>query len=251
MTKIGYLDCETTGLDEKAQIIQIGVIDENGNALLDTLVQCQGEIPQPAIDVHGITKEDLKDAPTWPEVHQRLCEILNSAEKVYIYNSEYDTRLIRQTAARYDLEVPDYESVCLMKMFANVYNDGRWSKLIYACADMDFETNDLTAHSAVGDCEMTRRLHLAMIEDRERLKKERQQREKTRQSRERAKAKKLAYVPDDIDSYPHFATKRPEGSKTLSQIALRDIDKYEFAGTCCDTYGNRGFVFIPKSPVEK
>jgi len=171
MKKI-YLDTETTGLDEDAEIIQIGVIDEDGNVLLDTLVQCESEIPKEATAVHGITKEALKDTPSWPEIHELLCQVLSDVGIVYIYNADFNNRLIAQTASRHDLEVPDYESVCLMKRFANVYNNGRWSwsKLIYACDDIGVETDDLTARSAVCDCKMARRLHLAIIEDKERRK---------------------------------------------------------------------------------
>ncbi|ENH0547913.1 hypothetical protein ABVS18_004578 [Vibrio parahaemolyticus] len=57
-------------------------------------------------------------------------------------------------------------------------------------------------------------------------------------------------TPDDwYDEYkyPYFGqNKRPDGYKTASKIRKKDIDNYEYAGTCCDTYGKLGLIFRPK-----
>jgi len=159
-----YLDTETTGLGENAEIIQIGIIDENGKVLIDTLVQCQNEIPFSATKIHGIEKEDLVNAPTWPEIHKEVCDILKDAEDVFIYNAEYDTRLLEQTTARYNLKLPKFNSYCVMEEYAFFYNNEVWEKLVWACKKLNVDINGIEAHSAVGDCEMTRRLHKKMLE---------------------------------------------------------------------------------------
>jgi DNA polymerase-3 subunit epsilon len=74
-----YLDTETTGLDEGAEIIQLGEIDSAGKVLIDTLVKCQGDITKEASAIHGITKEDLNGAPNWPDVYRELLAILGKA----------------------------------------------------------------------------------------------------------------------------------------------------------------------------
>ena len=50
----------------------------------------------------------------------------------YIYNSSYDTRLIRQTASLYGLpfDSSKYSFSCVMEDYAYEFNDGFWEKLI-------------------------------------------------------------------------------------------------------------------------
>jgi len=161
-----YLDTETTGLGENAEIIQIGIIDENGKVLIDTLVKCQNEIPFSATEIHGIKKEDLVNAPTWPEVYEKVSYILNNADIVYIYNADYDIRLLRQTSRRYEFDLSNIKCLCfcVMEEYAENYNCGTWEKLVWACKRLNIDIKDIEAHSAVGDCEMTRRLYEKMLE---------------------------------------------------------------------------------------
>lgn len=158
-----YFDTETTGLDEQAQIIQVGLIDEAGKILFESLVKCEGKIPAEVTAVHGITDADLDDAPTWPEIHDHVCAILARAEHLYIYNAEYDFRLLNQTAKRHHRTVPMLNNtVCLMNQYAQLFNHGRRKKLVTACHEWGINTADLRPHRAVSDCEMTRRLHIEM-----------------------------------------------------------------------------------------
>ena len=51
--------------------------------------------------------------------------------------------------------------------------------------------------------------------------------------------------------YPYFGQSiRPVGYKVASRIRKKDIDNYEYAGTCCDTYGNLGLIFRPKKSIR-
>lgn len=241
-----YLDTETTGLDESSEVIQLGVIDGCGNVLIDTLIQCQGDVSKDASYIHGITKEDLHEAPYWPEVHWKLLDVLGKADKVYIYNSEFDLKLLRQTADLYKLEVPEIKAVCIMNWYANRFNNGYRRKLLDACDDIFVDTRDITPHTAIGDCELTRRLHAQMLIEIAEEEQEREKRRKARISREKTKAKKLAYLPENWKEYPDFGqVSRPDGYRTLSSIALKEMHKYEFAGTCCNTFGGTGFLFKP------
>ncbi|WP_169308404.1 3'-5' exonuclease [Ferrimonas aestuarii] len=239
MLKPVYFDTETTGLGSDAEIIQIGVVGADGTVLMDTLVQCQGEIPESATAVHGITKADLVGAPTWPEVHEQLMAHFDGA-LVKIYNASYDRRLLQQTAERYELEVPQLATQCIMRRYADLYFDGQWMSLVNACGYERIDVSDIKAHDAAGDCEMTRRLDAIMSADELR-------RQARAEYRDRLLAQKMALVPGDISGYPDFRqVSRPLGFKTLSQLRKRDLDNYEFAGRCCDTYGNPGYLFKPK-----
>lgn len=91
------LDTETTGLDERAEIIEISIIDCTGQVLLDTLVKPTSPIPAEATRIHGITNEMVAEAPTWPEVIRKFEEIVIGRDLV-IYNADYDLRIIDQTS---------------------------------------------------------------------------------------------------------------------------------------------------------
>ena len=57
-----YLDTETTGLHNSAEVIELGIVDDDGNVLFDELVRPRGKIDPAAGRVHGITQEMLADA---------------------------------------------------------------------------------------------------------------------------------------------------------------------------------------------
>lgn len=235
-----YLDAETTGLDGKAEIIQLAIKDKAGNILLNTLVQCQDGIPEAATAVHGINNEMLADAPHWPDIHEQIITILRRADTIKIYNAPFDLRLLRQTAQRYGLSTPKFFARCVMREYAKLHFDGDWVKLTEACAHEGIDVTDLTAHNALSDCEMTRRLDIEM-------QKELGRRQRRTLQRKQFKAQKLAMIPDDITTYPNFGMGgRPHGYKTMSELRRRDMSQFEFAGICCDTYGNKGYVFKPK-----
>ena len=243
MTGPIIIDTETTGFSKDAEVIQIGAMDLSGNVLMDTLVQCSGEIPQEAIDVHGITKDMLVGAPTWEEIHAQLVEILSNAEYVIIYNDRFDVRVINQTAQRNGLSVPRYVSRCAMREYADMYFDGEWVSLSEAAHYEHVDTTNIKAHSAIGDCEMTRQVWIAMEAEKEK-------RAKRKAKRTELRNLKMRLVPSDADSgkYTDYGQQcRPHGFKTLSQLRKRDLKKYEFAGTCCNAYGDRGYLFKPRS----
>ena len=256
MIKEIYLDTETTGFRSDDQVIQIGIIDQDGNILLDSLIQCDKEIPEDAYAIHGISNEMLADAPTFSEVYPKIKAIIEDAERVNIYNSSFDVRLLHQTCETHQLENFNYKKSadapvyftkinCVMTAYANMFFDGTWIKLGEACGFEKIDCSDLKAHDAVSDCEMTRRLHISMKQYEEKAKKRQEYRNKLKQQ-------KLELVPEDTSGFPDFGQAwRPDGYKTLSQLTKRDLKKFEFAGTCCSTYGDRGYLFKPKENTSE
>ena len=83
--KFLILDTETTGLDD-AEIVQIGIIDIDGNILLDSLVKPSISIPSEVSEIHKITDDMVVNSPTFPELYFRIKEILSN-KQVIIYNA--------------------------------------------------------------------------------------------------------------------------------------------------------------------
>ncbi len=152
------LDTETTGFGADAEVIDIALVDKYGEVYLDTLIQCQAEtIPQEAMAIHRIHKSTLHDAPTFSQVWQQLEQLL-AGHEIVIYNAEYDLRLLRQTAKRYDLELPPMQTHCLMQRYsayvgqASTHSEGyRNMKLVAAC--YHFQIEQTIAHRALADAQ--------------------------------------------------------------------------------------------------
>lgn len=157
------LDTETTGLTATAEIVELGLIDSQGQPLIDTFVKPLKPIPAEATAIHGITDEMVADAPTWPEVLGQLIRA-TEGKLVVIFNAGYDVRLLEQTTALWGIDVPVEMAsrgfYCAMLEYAaykGVVNPLRrgykWWKLGVA-AEMEGVPPG-TAHRAVGDCETT------------------------------------------------------------------------------------------------
>jgi DNA polymerase-3 subunit epsilon len=142
------LDTETTGLDWTAEVISISVIAPDGMSLLETLVKPQEKISAEASEVNHITDEMVTNAPTFPDVYDRLCAVLNG-KLVVAYNVDFDQRMIAQTACRYDLpreRIPS-EWQCAMLTYAKYA--GEWSDYFGSYRWQALPKGD---HTAGGDC---------------------------------------------------------------------------------------------------
>lgn len=154
------LDTETTGLGNRDEIIQIGIVDAGGNAVLDQLIKPSIPIPPGAAKVHGITDDDVINSPKFSSLYIKLSSLL-AGETVIAYNMDFDWRMLQQTVARYRL--PDIrigKRDCAMKQYAKFKGkrsgQGRgyvWHKLTKALAQESIALGN--AHNALGDALMT------------------------------------------------------------------------------------------------
>ncbi|HDG1673853.1 TPA: 3'-5' exonuclease [Kluyvera cryocrescens] len=160
-----FIDTETTGLGDDAEIVEICIIDSYGFVLLNTLVKPTKPIPDEAIAIHGITNEMVAFAPTWTDICGAVEELFRRFGFV-IYNADYDIRIIRQTyalsgnaSAAAPWLLADH-SVCAMKLYAEYrgeqgkYHGYKWHKLIDAAASEGVAVEG-KAHRALADCQMT------------------------------------------------------------------------------------------------
>ncbi|MDC9613431.1 3'-5' exonuclease [Xenorhabdus khoisanae] len=157
---IVILDTETTGLKNDDEIVEISIINAEGDVLLDTLIKPQKKIPAEAIKIHSITNEDVQHAPTWSDIYKKYREIVKG-KIVIIYNKSYDTRIIRQTCKKYELPTPRIKSECAMLLYAQYHGeinertgDYKWHKLTAAIYDNNIEVSG-KAHRALTDAQMT------------------------------------------------------------------------------------------------
>lgn len=88
------LDTETTGLEDDARIVDLAVITGAGDVLVNTLINPGETIPWEATDIHGITDEQVADAPRFADTLAQLTTALNG-RRCLIYNKPYDVARLR------------------------------------------------------------------------------------------------------------------------------------------------------------
>lgn len=168
------LDTETTGTGSTDEVIELAIIDtDTAETLFHGRFRPTVRIDPGAQRVHGIGIDDLIDAPTWPDHHDSIVSILTAAERVLIYNADFDVRMINQTGWAFDLTMPAYVAVDLMVPYAeimqveynNYYDSWKWQKLSAACAQQSIDLSDLSMHGALADCRATQRLYLGMKQE--------------------------------------------------------------------------------------
>lgn len=165
-----FLDTETTGLGDSAEICDIAVINLRGEILLNTLVKPTQPIPPGASAIHGICDHHVVDAPPWREVCYLLASILGSGRPIVIYNAEYDQTVINQVCQR--AQIPTFKIEprwhCAMLKFADFegtpgkFGTPKWWKLPLACEKLGIPFEE--THRALADAAACRLIVKKMAE---------------------------------------------------------------------------------------
>ena len=145
------LDTETTGL-KGAEVIEVALIDTQGRTRLETLVRPKAQMMNPhAQRVHGLSLNDLRDQPTWPEVLPELVRIAGDAT-ILAWNAPFDARMLEQTSACWGLPHPKLLFVCAMRLYARLHGRSSFGlhKAVVAEGLDDLLTRH-ASHRALGD----------------------------------------------------------------------------------------------------
>lgn len=118
-----WLDSETTGLGEAAQIIELGIVDSSGAVVFESRLRPSVPIEVEAEEVHGICEADLAEAPTWGDVAEQV-EALLAGRRVLIFNANFDVALLRQTARAFGHSttwIDELDARCVMDLAAHAF----------------------------------------------------------------------------------------------------------------------------------
>jgi DNA polymerase III epsilon subunit-like protein len=174
MTDYVFLDTETTGLDEDAELVEIAILDSKGIPIVDTLLrpETQQEWPD-AQAVHGISPDDVADAPTLDEVADEIRKAV-AGKTVVIYNADFDAGFLG------DLLSGAEKVECAMNAWSRDQGLYKWEKLNVAASICGHKWTG-KSHRAAADAAACRtvwrdikRREKRRISDRERRRKERE-----------------------------------------------------------------------------
>ena len=156
------VDTETTGLDIDAVAIEIAAINGDGAELINTLINPCVEIPAHVQEINKISNDLVRHAPSWADLHDGLMQII-AGRKIGIYNSEFDIRIIKQSALAAECWIPAFkntQTVCVMSIYSKFVGEwdnkrGWWKRHKLTQAALDCGVSAQGAHRALADTRMT------------------------------------------------------------------------------------------------
>lgn len=106
---IVFFDLETTGIDlSRDRIVEISLVKilPNGDQELKTRrINPEMPIPPEATAIHGITDEDVKDAPRFKEVAKSLAQYIEGCDLGGYNSNKFDIPMLVEEFLRADVDV--------------------------------------------------------------------------------------------------------------------------------------------------
>ncbi len=106
---IAFIDLETTGVnlssDRIVEIAIIKVLPDNTRQVKRKLINPEMAIPKVSSDIHGITDDMVKDAPTFKEAGNEIKQFLESCDLGGYNSNRFDIPLLMEEFLRAGMEV--------------------------------------------------------------------------------------------------------------------------------------------------
>lgn len=164
------LDTETTGLEVSRghRIIEIGCVEllnrRHTNRSFHRYVQPDREIDEAAIEVHGITNQQLADAPRFGEIAAEFVDFVSGAELI-IHNAEFDVgfldqefRLAGLTSTTVGILCPVVDTLPMARQI----HPGQRNSLDALCRRYSVDNSGRDFHGALLDAQLLADVYLAM-----------------------------------------------------------------------------------------
>ena len=156
------IDTETTGLNpQTCEILQISIIDLDGNTLFNSYFRPCAESWEEAERVNGISPQMVQDAPVILEKMDEVNRILQSADTIIGYNTFFDLEFLHNNGM---VPAKNAKIIDVMELFAPIYGEYneyygtyKWQKLTTAALYCGYDWTKLPtgAHDSLADCHAT------------------------------------------------------------------------------------------------
>lgn len=162
------LDTETTGLDpnDGHRIIEVGcveIVDRRcTNNVLHFYINPERDIDDGALEVHGISLDQLVDKPVFAAIAQPLLEFIRGAELV-IHNAPFDVGFLNAEFARLgDDRIEAHCGVLDTLVMARQKHPGQRVSLDALCKRYGVDNSGRELHGALLDARLLAEVYLAM-----------------------------------------------------------------------------------------
>ncbi len=162
---IAVFDLEATGLNvSKDRIVEIAIIKiypDGREETFSSLVNPEMIIPKEVIEIHGITDEKVKDAPTFKDLAPQIVDFIKDADLAGYNSNKFDIPLLAEELLRVENEC-DLTS----KKFVDVQNIfHKMEQRTLAAAYQFYCKKDIeNAHAALDDTRATWEVLKAQLE---------------------------------------------------------------------------------------
>jgi len=163
MTRQVVLDTETTGLEPQQghRIIEIGCVElvdrRHTYNRFHHYINPEREVEEGALEVHGISNEDLAQKPLYGEIAAPLLEFLRGAELI-IHNAPFDVAFLNAEFARLGAEWGCIEDHCASVVdtlvMARQRHPGQRNGLDALCKRYEIDNSGRELHGALLDAEL-------------------------------------------------------------------------------------------------
>ncbi|MBQ5559558.1 MAG: hypothetical protein IIT46_07240 [Lachnospiraceae bacterium] len=156
------IDTATTGLNSKIdEILQVSIIDTDGNVLFNSYFKPKVVSWTSAECVNGISPEMVENAPQISEKIKEISKIVYNSETIIGYNTYFNLSFLENSGLVLSENV---EIIDVMRTFAEIYgewsdcfDDYKWQTLSTATEyyHYDWNSHSENAHNSLADCYAT------------------------------------------------------------------------------------------------
>ena len=162
---IVFFDLETTGVDTaKDRIVEVSMIKimPDGEEIVRTRrINPQMHIPEQATAIHGITDDDVKDAPTFAQVAKSMAQFIDGCDFGGFNSNRFDLPMLVEEFLRAGVDV-DFRC----RRFVDVQNifHKMEQRTLVAAYKFYCDKNLEEAHSAEADTRATYEVLMAQLD---------------------------------------------------------------------------------------
>lgn len=143
----GYLILDIEATQNK--VLELVLLSLDGTVAYESLFKPGATIDAASMQIHGISKDDVKDAPRFWDEWEKI-QALMDGKCLLIFSASNDIKFIRTTIGDKQWETP---YLCVQQLYYNYRDFSNQQSLSNACLQSGVSVKD--SHRAQVDCSMT------------------------------------------------------------------------------------------------
>ncbi len=162
------LDTETTGFDPETgdRLVEIGAVELSGHIptgrTYHQYINPEREVPQEAVEVHGLTFDFLRDKPVFKSVAEDFLGFIGDA-KLVIHNAAFDMKFLNAELKWLGKPpIPWEQAIDTLDMARRKF-PGSPASLDALCRRFGIDNSARTLHGALLDSEILAEVYLELI----------------------------------------------------------------------------------------
>lgn len=161
-------DTETTGFDpnEGDRLVEIGCVEIIDGRITDK--QChiyinpERDVPQEAVDVHGLTTEFLSDKPVFKDIAQDFLDFIGENSILVAHNAQFDMKFINFELEKAGFSLPKNEVVDSLAIAKKKF-PGQKNNLDVLCKRFGVDSSKRVKHGALLDAELLADVYIELL----------------------------------------------------------------------------------------